>query len=156
YADFYGLTALHDAGIDGRGEHIGIVGVAPVDPGEVALFRGAFDLPPLDLLTLGTPPPDIRIDDRQEAILDVCWSGAVAPGAAVVLAVSSGTLVDAISALVNRSDVGILSLSLAPVPSKRAQPFIRQSLRLFQQAAAQGQTVLIASGDTGPLAPAKP
>jgi kumamolisin len=69
----------------------------------------------------------------------------------VVLAISEGTLVDSIAYLVNRPDVSVISSSEVLLPSKQTTPLIRQALKLFQQAAAQGQTVLEASGDFGPL-----
>jgi subtilase family serine protease len=156
YAAFYDLASVRAAGIDGTGERIGIVGTAPVDPSNIAAFRTAFGLPALELEQHGTPVPNLHDEDVLEANLDVSWSGAVAPGAAVLLSITSGTLVDAIEYLVNRADVSVLSLSVAFVPSPRTRPFIRQALGLFEQAAAQGQTVLIASGDFGALRTEKP
>ncbi len=156
YAAFYDLASVQAAGIDGTGERIGIVGTAPVDPSNMAAFRTGFGLPALELEQHGTPVPNLHDADVVEANLDVSWSGAVAPGAAVVLSITSGTLVDAIEYLVNRADVSVMSLSVGFVPSPRTRPFIRQALRLFQQAAAQGQTVLIASGDFGALRREKP
>jgi len=156
YVGFYGFAGLQAAGINGTGQRIGIVGTVPVDPADVALFRTHYGLPALDLEQVGTPGSNVDENDLLEAILDVTWSGTVAPGAAVTLSITSGTVVDAITYLVNRSDVSILSLSLSPVPNKRNRPLIRQSLTLFKQAASQGQTVLIASGDFGPLAIVSP
>jgi subtilase family serine protease len=156
YAGFYGFAGLHASGITGAGERIGIVSTVPIDPGDIALFRDHYGLPPLDLEQIGAPGSNVGEDDLVEALLDVTWSGAVAPGAAVLVAVSGGTLLDAITALVNRADVSVMSLSVVLVPSRRTRPLIRQSLRLFKQAAAQGQTVLIASGDDGPLVVAAP
>src|SRR5262249_61954908 len=103
-----------------------------------------------------TPGSNISPDDLIEAALDVTWSGAVAPGAAVTLSISSGALVDAITYLVQRNDVAVMSLSVDFIQSKRTQPLIRQSLKLFRQAATGGKTILVASGDFGPLAVFKP
>jgi subtilase family serine protease len=152
YAGFYGFDDLQAAGIDGRGQTIGIVGFARVSPSDADGFRRRFDLPPPDLEQVGeTGVVGQRNDAQLEAVLDVTWAGAVAPGARVVLALSSGRLVDALAYLVNRADVDVLSLSVVLVPSPRSNPLIREALRLFRQASAQGQTVLIASGDYGSL-----
>jgi subtilase family serine protease len=152
YAAFFGYSGLRGAGIDGTGQHIGIVGAATVLPEDVAAFRENFDLPPLDLEKIGDAGPATPSTNAQlEAILDVSWAGAVAPGASVVLAVSSGSLVDAIGDLVARPDVSVISLSVVLVPSPASAPFIKHARRLFRQAAARGKTVLIASGDFGPL-----
>jgi len=156
YADFYAFEALHSAGIDGSGQRIGIVATAGVEPADIAAFRSFFDLPPLDVEQVGTPGSNVSQDDLIEAVLDVTWSGAVAPGAAVTLSISSGALVDAITYLVQRNDVAVMSLSVDFIPSKRTQPLIRQSLKLFRQAATGGKTILVASGDFGPLAVVKP
>jgi subtilase family serine protease len=156
YADFYAFGTLHSAGIDGSGQRIGIVATAGIEVSDVDAFRSLYGLPPLDLEQVGTPGSNISRDDLIEAVLDVTWSGAVAPGAAVTLSISSGTLVDAITSLVQRNDVSVMSLSVDFIPSKKTQPLIRQSLKLFRQAATGGKTILVASGDFGPLAVFKP
>src|SRR5262249_16240856 len=100
YAAFFGYDALHAAGINGSGPTIGIVGAAGVAQEDVDAFRAQFGLPNLvvEQPTLpGDPSPMPPSSDAQlEAVLDVSWSGAVAPAARIVLAVSSGNLVDAI------------------------------------------------------------
>src|SRR5262249_57428157 len=52
--------------------------------------------------------------------------------------------------------VCVMSLSVAFLPSRQTQPLIRQSLKLFKQAATEGKSVLIASGDFGPVVVTKP
>ena len=157
YAAFFGHDALYAAKIDGSGQHIGIVGASSVDLADINAFRAHYSLPEIDLTRAGNDPEMPPSTDAElEADLDVSWAGAVAPGASIVLAVSSGGLVDAIGYLVNRSDISVISLSVVLIPGPASMPFIRQALRLFRQAAAQGQTVLIASGDLGPLLKVKP
>jgi subtilase family serine protease len=157
YAAFFGYSALRAAGIDGHGQRIGIVGAASVLNDDVTAFRDRFDLPPLDLEKVGDAGPATSSTDAQlEAILDVSWAGAVAPGAGIVLAVSGGSLVDAIGDLVAMPDVSVISLSVVLIPSPASAPFIRHARRLFRQAAARGKTVLIASGDFGPLVKLSP
>jgi subtilase family serine protease len=152
YVAFYDLAGLQASGITGAGQRIGIVGTVSVDPADIALFRTTFGLPPLALEQHGTPATSgLGELDLVEANLDVSWSGALAPGAAVVMSITRGTIVDALRYLVNRPDVSVLSLSLSLIPSPRTQPFIRQALKLFRQAAAEGQSVLVASGDFGAL-----
>jgi kumamolisin len=152
YASFYNFDDLQAAGVDGRGQTIGIVGFARVSANDIDAFRLRFGLPPVDLEQVGeTGVVGQRNDAQLEAVLDVTWAGAVAPGARVVLALSPDRLVDALAYLVNRADIDVLSLSVVLVPSPRSRPLIREALRLFRQASAQGQTVLIASGDYGPL-----
>jgi subtilase family serine protease len=152
YAAFYGFDGLHAAGIEGSGQRIGIVGFARVAEGDINAFRLQFGQPPLALEQIGEPGRvGQRADAQLEAVLDVTWAGAVAPGASIVLAVSPALLIDALAELVNRSDIDVLSLSVVLIPSPQSNPLIRQALQLFRQASAQGQTVLIASGDFGAL-----
>jgi subtilase family serine protease len=156
YAAFFGYANLRAAGIDGAGQQIGIVGAAGVASEDVVAFREQFRLPPLALEQVGKPAAAPPVDAEFEAILDVSWAGAVARGAGIVLAVSSGALVDAIAFLVDRPDVSVISLSVVLIPSPASAPFIRHARRLFRQAAARGKTVLIASGDFGPLVKLSP
>jgi len=159
YAAFFGYDALYAAGINGSGQNIGIVGAAGVAQEDVDAFRGRFGLPPLviEQPSLGDPGPMPPSTDAQlEAVLDVSWSGAVAPRAGIVLAVSTGMLVDAIGYLVDRSDINVISLSVVLIPAPSSMPFIHQALKLIHQAAMQGKTVLIASGDLGPLLKVRP
>jgi subtilase family serine protease len=156
YAAFFGYANLRAAGIDGAGQQIGIVGAAGVASEDVVAFREQFRLPPLALEQVGKPAAAPPVDAEFEAILDVSWAGAVARGAGIVLAVSSGALVDAIAFLVDRPDVSVISLSVVLIPSPASAPFIRHARRLFRQAAARGKTVLIASGDFGPLVEVSP
>jgi subtilase family serine protease len=150
YAAFFGYAGLQAAGIDGSRQHIGIVAAASVAAEDVMAFRDRYNLPLLDLQQVGGPATQLYVA-QVEATLDVTWAGAVAPGASVVLAISSGGLVDALAYLVDRSDVDVISLSVVLNPSPASRRFIRHALRLFREAAARGKTVLVASGDFGPL-----
>ncbi len=148
FSRIYGLESPGGAFVDGRGRTIGVVGVSQIDAADVAAFRTRFALPPLALEQVGgSRQPGSAAE--VEATLDVTWAGAVAPGARIVLAAGPG-LVGALATLVDRPDVDIITLSLAICPGGGAGPFIATALRLFRQAAAQGQTVLVASGDRGP------
>jgi hypothetical protein len=148
FTRIYELDSPGGAFVDGSGRTIGVVGVSAIDPADVAAFRTRFALAPLDLEQVGgsrQPGSAAEI----EATLDVTWAGAVAPGARIVLAAGPG-LIGALATLVDRPDVDVITLSLAICPGGGAGPFITTALRLFRQAAAQGQTVLVASGDRGP------
>jgi hypothetical protein len=82
-----------------------------------------------------------------EAELDVQWSHVAAPGASIVFHLG-GYLVDDITGAVNDNQCGAISISFGfcgPSPA-----FINGVIDpLFQQAAAQGQSVFVSSGDQG-------
>jgi subtilase family serine protease len=130
---------------------IGVVAVSAIDPADVELFRQFFGLPAANIGQQGGPGIANALA-QLEAALDATWSGAIAPGARIEVDVGA-MVVDSLSRLVNRADVGIISLSIDLCGRGPAfRQFIRQGYRLFRQAAAQGQTVLAASGDMGPMA----
>lgn len=147
FARVYGLDAAYDRGLDGAGATIGIVGLSGIDPAELATFRAAFDLPPADFRqTSSLRVPGIF---EIEAMLDVAWSGAVAPGARVVL-VPGLVVVDSLAVLVDDPDVDLVSLSVVVCPTNRTgKRLVRQAKRLFQKARRRRKTVLVASGDDG-------
>ena len=99
-------------------------------------------------------PRDVNRRTRGEADLDVEWAGAVAKGATIDLVVSESTEA---TAGIDLSALYIIDNNLAPVMSESygaceadlgagGNAFYNT---LWEQAAAQGITVLIAAGDTG-------
>jgi subtilase family serine protease len=147
FARVYGLDAAYARGLDGTGTTIGIVGLSAIDPAELATFRDAFALPPADFRqTSGLRVPGVL---QVEAMLDVAWSGALAPRARVVL-VPGVVVVDALAALVDDPSVDLISLSVAVCPTNRVgRQLVRQARRLFRKARRKKKTVLVASGDEG-------
>ncbi|MGO8795470.1 MAG: Ig-like domain repeat protein [Candidatus Sulfotelmatobacter sp.] len=160
FATIYNVLPLWNAKIDGAGQTIAIVGESNINPQDVANFRALFDLPsnnaatgnPLNIIING-PDPGIQ-GDESEADIDVQWSGAVAPYATLDFVVSQSTET---TAGVDLSAVYIIDNNLAPVMSESygacelgigttGNQFYNT---LWQQAAAQGITVLISAGDNG-------
>ncbi|MGH9499883.1 MAG: protease pro-enzyme activation domain-containing protein [Terriglobales bacterium] len=156
FAAIYDLAPLYQQGIDGTGQSIAIVGRSNINLSDVRQFRAAFGLPANDpqIIFNGANPGILSGGEQSEAALDVEWSGAVAKKATIKLVVSAST---------NSSDGAYLSAqyivshNLAPVMSMSfglceaalgasGNSFIN---RLWQQAAAQGITVFVSSGDSG-------
>jgi subtilase family serine protease len=136
----YGLGTAIGPDVDSRGQTIGLLGFARVDPQDIVTFRHAAGFPALEVEQIGAAGDDTP-ETLLEAALDVEWSGAIAPGARIVLAVGE-TVADSFAALVDRN-VDVNSSSISLCPSKQSRKFIRR------QASAQGQTVFQASGDEG-------
>ena len=153
----YDLKPLYQAGIDGTGQTIGIINASNIDISLVDAYRQLFGLGsnPTEVVIDGQDPGTLRGVDV-EAYLDVEVSGAVAPKATVNLYISDGgNLQDpvALAAIraVEDNQASVLSVSFG-----QCEPFLGNAgnqfwADLWEQAAAQGQTVLVASGDTGPL-----
>jgi hypothetical protein len=159
FATIYDVPPL----IDGRGVTIAIVGETNIDLRDAHDFRALFALPVNDpQVVLAGPDPGITSPDEEvEANLDVQWSGAVAPGARIKLVVSQST---STTAGIDLSALYIVDNDLAPVMSESygaceaglGTTGVQFYKQLWEQAAAQGITVTVASGDTGSQCPGFP
>jgi hypothetical protein len=154
FATIYNVLPLWNAGIDGTGQTIAIVGESNIHVTDIENFRGLFGLPANDPhVILNGPDPGV-VGDETEAILDVSWSGAVAKNATIDLVVSASTE----TALgVDLSALYIVDNNVAPVMSEsygQCESTLGNAGNAFynalwQQAAAQGITVLVSAGDGG-------
>jgi subtilase family serine protease len=163
FATIYNVLPLWNSSIDGTGQTIAIVGETEINPADFVNFRKLFNLPLGNTATpTGTqylkiirngPSPGIT-EDEGEADIDTQWSTAVAKGATIDYVVSESTEVTQGTDL---SAAYIVNNNLAPVMSYsygQCELFIGAAGNAFfnslwQQAAAQGITVLVSSGDSG-------
>jgi hypothetical protein len=149
----------------GAGASIAISGESNINLADVASFQSMFGLPnnPPTVILNGPDPglvgPAVGGEDEGEQDLDVEWSGAVAPKAQIILVTSQTTDVTATLG-VDLSALYIVDNNVAPILSESygicegqlgtaGNAFYNT---LWQQAAAEGISVLIAAGDTGPAA----
>ena len=142
--------------VDGTGVTIAIVGDSNINVQDVTDFRTMFGLPlnfTSQNVIVNGPDPGIWSDEG-EADLDVEWSGAVAPGATIDFVVSEPTET---TAGIDLSAIYIVANNLAAVMSESfgeceqglgttGNAFYNQ---LWEQAAAQGITVMLSAGDGG-------
>ncbi|HEX5424352.1 MAG TPA: Ig-like domain repeat protein [Candidatus Acidoferrales bacterium] len=157
FATIYNTLPLWNAStpINGTGETIAIVARTNINPQDVSDFQTFFSLPanPPNIILNG-PDPGIVQGDETESDLDVEWAGGVAPGAKIDLVVSQSTET---SDGVDLSALYIVDNDLAPVMSESygqcelglgssGNQFVSN---LWQQAAAEGITVFVSSGDNG-------
>jgi subtilase family serine protease len=168
FATIYNVQALWNAGIDGTGETIAVVSDSNINPLDVSDFRSIFGLP-VNAPVITVPPvtncnaPNLN-SDEVEAILDVEWSGAVAKNATINLVTCASTnsafggdlAASYIVDFPNTTHTGT-STGFAPILSESfgecelglgstANAFYNTT---WQQAATEGITVLISSGDSG-------
>ncbi len=104
----------------------------------------------------GIQGPDSTNGDETEADLDVQWAGAVAPGATVDVVVSEDSQSIG-TAGIDLSSIYIINNNIAPIMSESfgsceaslgttGEQFY---IELWQQASAQGITVILSAGDSG-------
>ncbi len=157
YATIYDIGSLYNQAYTGVGETIAIVGRSDISLPDVRSFRSTFGLPakdPVTILNGPTDPGTSVADDVDEAMLDTEWSGAVAKNATIDFVTTAST---ATSDGVFLSAQYVVNHNLAPVMSvsyglcetdlgASANSFFNS---LWQQAAAEGITVLVSAGDSG-------
>jgi pseudomonalisin len=154
FAAIYNLNPLYSAGIDGTGKSIAIVGRSNINLADVQTFRNYFGLPVNNpQIILNGPNPGIN-GDEDEAVLDVEWSGAVAPKATVKFVVSASTNatdgVDLSAQYIVANNVApVMSTSYSSCEAAMGSAEMAFYRNLWQQAAAQGISTMISSGDAG-------
>ena len=143
-ATIYDIAPFYAAGFTGAGQKIVVVGQTAINVSDIRLFRLRFKLPVSDpqLILYGDDPG--IIGDLAEADLDIEWSGAVARDATILYVYSQ---------YVDTAAMYAVDQNLAPVMTMSyggCEPWESPGYRtIVQQAAAQGITWMVASGDWG-------
>jgi len=157
FAVIYNTAPLIASGITGKGVTIGIVGRSDIHLADVEIYRQLFGLPANDPnFIIAGDDPGIAPGDDGESYLDVELSGAAAPGATIDFVTSKSTLtVDGVDLsmmyIVENNLADIVSESYNACEASLGADNAFQNA-LYEQAAAQGISVFVASGDTGPAA----
>ncbi len=159
-ADFDKIYNIDPTTMTGAGATIAIVASTRINVADVTTFRSIFGLPTNDpqIVVTGADPGPVQVGGpaEQEAVLDATWSGAVAPNATVKLVVSADTNSED---GIDLSEVYIIDNNLADILTESVgvceSPQNVSAKGAFyggmaEQAAAQGITYLVASGDGGP------
>jgi subtilase family serine protease len=110
----------------------------------VSLFATTFSFTPFNLSRVGTSPG--RNGDETEALLDIDYAHATAPATPIHIYMN-GDLYTAIQKSITDNICGAISISFIYCSSSSS--FFTGLDTLFAQAASQGQSVFIASGDWG-------
>ena len=145
--------------LTGSSVTIGVVARTNILATDISDFRSKF-IPTgtgtVNIVPNGPDPGDLGSQEEGEAVLDASWSGAIAPGAIVDLVVSESTnSTDGI----DLSEFYIIDNNLADVMTEsfelcESQAGSSVALNFYgplaEQAAAQGITDVVASGDGGP------
>jgi hypothetical protein len=162
FATIYNVLPLWNAGIDGTGETIAIVGDSNINPADPVNFRSIFGLPAnpphVIIADNGTdpgiqPPPG----DELESDLDVEWAGAVAKGATIDFVIAKNTNaangVDlAAEHIINHNLAPILSESFGDCELDLGAGGNSFFNSMWQMAAAEMITVVVSTGDDGAAA----
>ncbi len=175
FATIYNVLPLWNAGINGTGQTIAIVADSDINPADLTSFRSLFGLPTATLNRIYGPGSSASVPgvvpcasggNECEAAIDVQWSGAVAPAATIDLVVSQGT------STTFGTDISaeyIIDGHVTPKPTVigysygscefqlgaagnafyGGSPTSPDSMGEWKQAAAEGITVVVSTGDNG-------
>jgi pseudomonalisin len=168
FAVIYNSTGI-TGGINGAGQTIAIVGRSRVCSADVTNFGSLADVtvnlvPPNGIVPTGGVDPGAAVctkvnspnPDQGEATLDVTRSGSIAQGANIALVVSlptqteDGIQID-VQYLVDTNPVPaqIMSISFGGCEAQGGQSEVSFWDALFKQAAGEGISVFVSSGDSG-------
>ena len=155
-ATIYDINAAYNAGFTGAGQSIAVLGQSAIIPSDITAFQTAAGLPartPTMILQPGTGTSTLFSGDQGESDLDVEYSGAIAKGAGIyfVYVGSSNNygVFDALTYAITNRIAPILSISYGSCETTLSQASFNSYTSVFQQAAAQGQTIVSSTGDSG-------
>ncbi|MGD0892843.1 MAG: choice-of-anchor D domain-containing protein [Terracidiphilus sp.] len=172
FATIYNILPLWTASspINGSGVTIAISGVSDISQADVTNFRSTFGLPAMTLKTIvnGTDPGADGSGGQLENSLDVEMSGATAPGAQIVLVVSSSTattggdmlsdeyIIDNEVAHIMSASYGECELGLGTAGNSAYNTIWQQGatagISIFESAGDQGSAGCTSSDTAGPNA----
>jgi hypothetical protein len=143
--------------LDGTGVTIGIAGDSSVDLANVNNYRTLFGLPNLSAnsaIVVDGNDPGVVDSEAVEALLDLEVASAVAPAADLKLYIAQDTtfqsgLILGIQRALDDNAINILNVSFGGCEAYQGQSGNQQILNLWQQAAAQGISVTVSTGDSG-------
>ncbi len=145
----------------GAGVAIGIAGYSDLAVGDYTNYRrlllGETNVPAPTAVVDGSDPGVLDQHDGQETLLDAEITAGLAPGANLYV-YSSNTdflddgLTDAVTRAIEDNQVAVLSMSYSQCEASLGTSGNAQWNELWQQAAAQGVSVVVAAGDTGSAA----
>ena len=151
----YGIGSLLASGQNGHGETIGLFELASHSSADVATYLSCFGLAnPVSTVQVDGGGGPVGGNPTGEADLDIEQAATQAPGASIISyegpnGTANGAF-DTWNAIVSTDAAQVVSTSYGECePFAHSAGLIPSLTALFEQAAAQGQTVLASAGDSG-------
>jgi uncharacterized protein (TIGR03437 family) len=151
FATIYDITPLYNAGINGKGQKMVVVGQTDIQLSDIEEYRSYYSLPandPTVLLVPGSQDPGLSQGDLAEADLDLELAGSVAQGADILF-VNSTDVLDSLQYAIDDNLAPVISISYGDCELQTAPSQAQIFETWATQANAQGQTIFAASGDAG-------
>ena len=154
FATIYNVLPLWNSGVTGAGQSIAVIGRTIYNSSDITFFRCNTGLPgdSTSVIVNGASPGYLSKDEIAEAELDVEWAGAVARDAQVIFVASASTNatdgIDLSSSYAIDNDLApIITVSFLDCETDAGTTSFYGPL--WKQAAAQGISVLVGTGDSG-------
>ena len=156
FATIYNISPLYSQGIYGYGATVAIVGRSNFNLGDVYSFWSQANLtaPVLNIVLNGPDPGIFDLNEEFEAVLDATWSGSVARGSNISFVASASTNttdgVDLSELYIIDNNLGdVMTESFGSCEGFASLAEAKGISALAEQAAAEGITYMVASGDNG-------
>lgn len=155
----YNVNAVYQDGYTGSNQTVAIMTLASFNPADTRYFWNNTALPTtpnLHVIHVNWPGNQPNTSGYQESVLDSSESGAMAPGATINEYVgytpSFADMLQTFQAIVSANTASVISSSWGAAEDQVPSDYMNALNDVFMQAAAQGQTILQASGDTAAYA----
>lgn len=155
-ATLYDVSPAYNAGYNGSGQTIAVIGQSNILNTDIAAFQTAAGLPvvaPTPVLVPNSGTPTVYAGDAAESDLDIEYSGGIAPGATILLVYTGNNAnygaFDSLTYAINERIAPVISVSYGTCEAGLSSTSFATRNATLAQAAAQGQTVVAASGDSG-------
>ncbi len=149
-ASYYGLTSLYSGGTLGSGVTVAIAELEPFTPSDIAAYQTCYGTSaPLNTLSVDGGPSG---GQSGEAALDIEDVIGLAPAATVDVYQAPNSLtnvLDMYQRIATDNVAQVVSTSWGQCEARDPGSFLTSENTIFQQMAAQGQTMVAASGDAG-------
>jgi hypothetical protein len=158
-ATIYDIAPAYHAGLNGTGQAIAIVGQSEIVMTDIEHFQTASGVfttakDPTRTLVPGSGTATIVTGDESESDLDLEYASTIAPGATIYFVYtgnkSNYNVWNSLTYAIQNNVAPIISMSYGICESQLGQSSYNSLNNTFlAQAAAQGQTVIAATGDAG-------
>jgi subtilase family serine protease len=155
YASIYDLNSLYSSGTTGAGTSVAVVGRSNINLSDVTAFRSQSALSAnLPTVVLVGNNPGLVSGDQDESTLDVEWAGAIAPATSVKFVVGASTnSTDGVDLsaqyIVNHATAPVVTTSYGSCEQEMGSTELAFYNSLWEQAASQGMSSFVSSGDAG-------
>ena len=148
----YGLSGT----LTGSGQTLALFELAGYIPADITTYESFFGISPVTVtpvLVDGAVNTCVDADGCAEVTLDIELAAALAPGLSRMLVYEGPNtdqgLIDTYARIANDDSAQVVSVSWGSAEQSGADSVMTTENTIFQQMAAQGQTVYAASGDSG-------